>query len=198
MTHNADDNFTQLKKLSDQYLQPIGVSSDVILELFNEQSDWAFIVQLDALLDTVARQTLRQALFFQKCDKSFSEKGALGDFVDKLPYTGGASVLKLLELMGSPKEEYKFVKYVRVIRNKYAHDIRRRDCSILELIHEANETRQLFYSFALADPEFDYEELRGMVEGNPNILRMTMLQAAMVFLYLMHNALTVSKPNNES
>lgn len=62
MTDNADDNFTQLKKLSEQYLQPIGVSSDVILELFNEQSDWAFIVQLDALLDTVARQALQRWL----------------------------------------------------------------------------------------------------------------------------------------
>lgn len=137
-------------------------------------------------------------MFFQKYDGSFSEKGTLGDFVDKLSYTGGASVLKLLQLMGSPKEEHKFVEYVRIIRNKYAHDIRKRECSIIELIHEANETRQLFYSFAFADLEFDYNELRKMVEANPNILRMTMLHATMVFLYLMHSALTVSKPNKEN
>lgn len=79
-----------------KFCEGVGLHKDLISEILKTDSDWAFILKVDALLESAAKQILREGLRFKILNKVMRNE-ILDDFVDSLPMNGRTSLLKLLD-----------------------------------------------------------------------------------------------------
>lgn len=105
---------------------------DIVPKILKTDSDWSFILKLDALLESVANDIIQHGLQIQLLKQTFRNE-SLDDFIDSLSMNGRTSLLKLLDAAGLPSEELAFVEITRVVRNAYAHNIEFADLSLTEL-----------------------------------------------------------------
>lgn len=186
------NSFIELTRLADEYLKPIGMGEDLVIDLYLEKSDWAFVVQLDATIETISRAVLGGALTFYSADASVSPSGSLSDFTKKLGYSGRTSVLSLLEAMAFPKDQVNFANCVRHLRNRFAHNIQNREFGIYEMWERGGGKAKDLYLLAYASEEFDFATLKTSFQENGHLFRMTMLQAAMVFMFRLNDQFALS------
>jgi hypothetical protein len=133
--HKAEtiDRFAVLLEEAQKFCIAVGLHKDLILEIAKADNDWAFILKIDALLETASKEIIRHGLRLKILNRVI-KNDVLGNFVDSLPINGRTSIIKLLEAAGCPPEDTGFIEATRLVRNKYAHNIKFVDVSLIELI----------------------------------------------------------------
>jgi hypothetical protein len=136
------ERFTILLEESEKFCEDVGLHKNLIREIIRTDSDWAFILKIDALLESAAKHIVRNGLRIKLLNRVMQNE-TLDDFVDSLPINGRTGILKLLDAACLPPEELAFVETIRKVRNIYAHDIRFADVSLMELVKQRNDRSQL-------------------------------------------------------
>ncbi|CAN7437921.1 hypothetical protein [Neorhizobium sp. LjRoot104] len=175
--------FNALVELADRYCGPIGVGKDLIISLFEEQSDWAFIIQIDALNETACRDIISRLLSLGGLEPAKEED--ISSFVSGMSYQGRTSVIRLLKMTGIPPEHTDFVDTVRTVRNTFAHDIRSVSRSLMDIIGERNDKSRVLKILSYIE-QYDEEAVAEMFAKDPALLRFVILQQCLTFLYLIH------------
>jgi hypothetical protein len=166
---------------SAKFCKRVGLRKDLIHQIVRTDTDWAFILKIDALLETAAKHIVRHELQVRLLTQVFKGE-ALDDFIDSLAINGRTSILNLLEASGLPDEELRFVEITRVVRNAYAHNIKFADLRLIELIKPRNDRSRLI-KYLSNIQTYDEAKLITRYEKDPGFLRFCIISAAMRFLF---------------
>lgn len=168
----------------------MGLQKDLIQKIIRTDSDWAFILKIDALLESAAKHIVRHGLRIQRLKQTF-RNGALDDFIDSLSMNGRTSLLKLLEAAALPEDELRFVEVMRLVRNAYAHNIEYADLSLTQLINSRGDKSRLI-KYLSGIKTFDEAKLMAGYEKDPIFLRFCIIDSVMRFLFYAYHL--TSKP----
>jgi hypothetical protein len=175
------DRFGILLKESQKFCKRVGLQKDLILKILKADSDWAFILKVDALLESAAKHIIRHGLQIRLLKQTF-RNGSLDEFIDSLSMNGRTSLLKLLEASGLPSDELGFVEVTRLVRNAYAHNIEYADLGLMELI-KSREDKSRLIKYLSAIKTYDEAKLIASYEKDPMFLRFCVMDSAMRFLF---------------
>jgi hypothetical protein len=175
------DRFGVLLEEAQKFCEGVGLHKDLVSEILKTDSDWAFILKVDALLESAAKQVLRHGLRFKILNRVIQNE-TLDEFVDSLPMNGRTSLLKLLGAACLPPEELGFVETIRKVRNTYAHNIKFADVSLIELVKQRNDKSQLIKHLS-AIKTYDEPDLIASYEKDPRFLRFCIIDSTMRFLF---------------
>jgi len=189
---DGSERFTILLKESEKFCETVGLHKDLIREILKTDSDWAFILKIDALLESAAKQILRTGLRIKLLNRIIQNE-TLDGFVDALPMNGRTGLLKLLDAACLPPEELGFLETIRKVRNIYAHDIRFADVSLIGLVKQRNDKSQLI-KYLSAIETYVEVDLIAQYEGDPGFLRYCVIDSTMRFLLYAYH-MTVKFPN---
>jgi hypothetical protein len=173
--------FGVLLEESQKFCEGVGLRKDLITQILKTDSDWAFMLKIDALLESASKEILRQGLRIKLLNRVIRNE-ILDDFVDTLPMNGRTSLLKLLDAAGLPPEELGFVEVTRRVRNAYAHNIEYADLTLIELIKQRQDKSQLIKHLS-AIKSYDEADLIASYEKDPSFLRFCIIDSAMRFLF---------------
>jgi hypothetical protein len=81
------DRFTILLEESEKFCEGVGLHKDLIREIIKTDSDWAFILKIDALLESAAKYIVRTGLRIKLLNRVMQNE-TLDEFVDSLPLNG--------------------------------------------------------------------------------------------------------------
>jgi hypothetical protein len=186
------ERFTILLEESEKFCQGVGLHKGLIREILKTDSDWAFILKIDALLESAAKQILRTGLRIKLLNRVI-QNAALDGFVDALPMNGRTGLLKLLDAACLPPEELGFVETIRKVRNIYAHDIRFADVSLIQLVKQRNDKSQMI-KYLSAIETYVEADLIAQYERDPGFLRYCVIDSTMRFLFYAYH-MAVKFPN---
>jgi len=184
------DRFGILLKESQKFCRQVGLQKDLILQILKTDSDWAFVLKVDALLESAAKHIIHHGLQIQLLNRVHRSE-SLDDFVDSLHMNGPTSLVKLLRASALPEEEVRFVETTRSVRNAYAHDIRFADLRLIELIKTRNDKSKLIKDLS-AIRTYVESDLIASYEKDPIFLRFCIIDSVMRFLFYAYH-LTVKK-----
>jgi hypothetical protein len=175
------ERFTILLEESEKFCEGVGLHKNLVREIIKTDSDWAFILKIDALLESAAKHIVRTGLRIKLLNRVMQNE-TLDGFVDSLPINGRTGILKLLDAACLPPEELAFVETIRKVRNTYAHDIRFADVSLIELVKQRNDRSQLLkYLSGIAT--YVEADLIDHYEHDPGFLRFCIIDSTMRFLF---------------
>jgi hypothetical protein len=83
---NVNDRFLYLYEESKSFFASVGVAHDLLLKIFRADSDWEFILKIDALLETAVKEVMKKSLGFNNEGKFVG--GQLDEFIEALPING--------------------------------------------------------------------------------------------------------------
>ena len=183
------DRFEVLLRESRKFCKAVGLHDDLILQIFTADSDWSFIIKVDALLEAASKEVVRRSLGLTIGGKEI-KSDKLDEFVDALPMSGRASLLSLLEATGCPSEHRHFIEAVRRVRNAYAHNIKNMDIPLFDLITRRSDKSHLLKNLSPISPE-NYEEssviqMYTQAEGY-KVLRFGIIDETMRFLIIAYH-----------
>ena len=174
------DRFGILLKESQKFCKRVGLQKDLILKILKTDSDWAFILKVDALLESAAKHIIHHGLQIQLLNR-IRRSESLHEFIDTLSMNGRTSLLKLLHAAGLPDDELEFVEVTRLVRNAYAHNIEYADLNLVELIKSRKDKSRLVKHLS-AMKEYDEVDLLASVTKDPMFLRFCIIDSTMRFL----------------
>jgi hypothetical protein len=175
------DRFTIMLEESEKFCEDVGLHKDLIREIIKTDSDWAFILKIDALLESAAKYIVRTGLRIQFLNRVIQNE-TLDEFVDSLPINGRTGILKLLDAACLPPEELSFVETIRKVRNIYAHDIRFTDVRLIDLVKQRNDKAQLI-KYLSGIETYVEADLIAWYERDPGFLRFCVIDSTMRFLF---------------
>jgi hypothetical protein len=181
----AADRFDILLDESRKFCEGVGLHKDLILQIFRTDSDWAFVLKIDALLESASKQIIRRSIRLKVLNRSVSNS-VLEDFVDSLPINGRTSLLRLLEAAGCPAEEHGFIEAIRRVRNAYAHNIRFVDTTLIELIKQRGDKSHLIKNLSAIENYIE-SDLIASYERDGGFLRFGIIDSAMRFLFFAYH-----------
>ena len=184
------DRFGILLNESQKFCKKVGLQKDLIPKIIKTDSDWAFILKVDALLESAAKHIVCHGLQIHLLKQTF-RVGALDDFIDSLSMNGRTSLLKLLEAAALPEEELRFVEVTRMVRNAYAHNIEYADFSLTQLINSRGDKSRLI-KYLSGIKTYDEAALMASYETDPIFLRYCIIDSVMRFLFYAYHL--TSKP----
>jgi hypothetical protein len=186
MADESEDRTTYLRRESEALCKALGLRENILTEAFQEESDWAFIIKIDALLEMACRELIRKFLRLE-VQGEFLKNEKLDDFIDSLSIVGRTSVLSLLEASSIPIDHRNFIRDVRTIRNRYAHDIRVIDASLVDTILARKDKTSLLKNLsAISEAGYKEAEFIELITKDPGLLRFTILDETMRFLAVVH------------
>jgi len=181
------DRFRVLYEESQKFCESVGLQKDLIIAILRTDSDWAFILKVDALLESASKHILRRGLRIRLLRRNF-QNDTLEEFVDSLPMNGRTSLLKLLEAAGLPPEELGFVEVTRLVRNAFAHNIEYAGLNLIELVKMRPDKSRLIKHLS-AIRTYDEASLIADYEKDPSFLRFCIIDSTMrVLFYAYHLA----------
>lgn len=190
-----EERFQILYENGKAFCVAVGLPETLIADIVKSDTDWAFTLKIDALLETAAKHFIRHGLRFRYLNHTIQNK-ELEDFVDSLPMNGRTSILKLLDACGIPDEERGFIEMTRVVRNAFAHNIHYAGLRLIDLIKtRSDRSRVLKYLSAIAT--FDEAHLITSYEKDPSFLRFCMLDSLLRFLFYAYH-LSISSPKQRA
>ena len=186
------DRFGILLKESRKFCKRVGLGQDLIMQVMRTDTDWAFILKVDALLEGAAKHVIHHGVRIQYLNRTLQSE-ALDDFVDALPMNGRTSLVQLLKASALPDEEIRFVETTRLVRNAYAHEIRFADLRLIELIKSRNDKSRLIKDLS-AIRTYEEANLIASYEKDPIFLRFCIIDSAMRFLFYAYHLTSRKKP----
>jgi hypothetical protein len=175
------NRFTLMLEESEKFCESVGLHKDLIREIITTDSDWAFILKIDALLESAAKYIVRTGLRIKLLNRVM-QNDTLDEFVDSLPLNGRTGILKLLDAACLPPEELGFVETIRKVRNIYAHDIRFADVRLIDLVKQRNDKAQLV-KYLSGIETYVEADLIAWYERDPGFLRFCVIDSTMRFLF---------------
>jgi hypothetical protein len=175
------DLFTIMLEESEKFCEGVGLHKDLIREIIKTDSDWAFILKIDALLESAAKYIVRTGLRIKLLNRVM-QNDALDEFVDSLPINGRTGILRLLDAACLPPEELGFVETIRKVRNIYAHDIRFADVRLIDLVKQRKDKAQLV-KYLSGIETYVESDLIASYERDPGFLRFCVIDSTMRFLF---------------
>jgi hypothetical protein len=163
----------------------MGLPRDLIMQIVRTDSDWAFILKIDALLEAASKAVIRHGLRFKLLNRVI-QKDTLGEFVDSLPMAGRTSLLILLDAAEFSPEDCGVVEAVRKVRNAYAHNIKNADTKLIELIKQRGDKSQLIKQLSPIET-YDEKSLIASYEKDGRYLRFMITTSAMRFLFVVYH-----------
>jgi len=185
------DRFGILLKESQKFCKRVGLQKDLIPNIIKTDSDWAFILKVDALMESAAKHIVRHGLQIKLLKQTF-RNGALDDFVDSLSMNGRTSLLKLLEASAMPEDELRFVEVTRLVRNAYAHDIEFADLTLPQLINSRKDKSRLIKHLS-GIKTYDEAKLMASYEKDQIFLRFCIIDSVMRFLFYAYHLTSKTK-----
>jgi hypothetical protein len=179
--YDGPDQFSILMEESERFCEGVGLKKDLIRQIIETDTDWAFILKIDALLESAARHIIRTGLRIKLLNRVMQNE-TLDEFVDSLPINGRTSIVKLLDAAQLPPEELGFVETIRKVRNIYAHDIASADISLIDLIKQRNDKTQLI-KYLSGIETYVEKDLIAHYERDPGFLRFCVINSTMRFLF---------------
>lgn len=179
------DRFGALLEEAQKFCEAVGLHKDLILNIVKTDSDWAFILKIDALLETASKEIVRHGLRLKILNRVIGND-VLGDFVDSLPMNGRTSLLKLLEAAGCPPEDHGFIEATRRVRNAYAHNIKYVDVRLIDLIKQRQDKSHLLKNLS-AIKHYDEADLIASYEKDGGFLRFCIVDSTMRFLFFAYH-----------
>jgi hypothetical protein len=170
---------------AENFCRAVGLPHDLILTIAQQDSDWAFIIKIDALLETAAKEIIRRALQLKILRRVFQNE-TLTEFIESLPVRGRTSLIKLLEAACCPIEDIGFIEATRRVRNAYAHNIKLVDVSLVDLIKQRGDKSELLKKLS-SIATFDEAKLLASYEKDPKFLRFCIVDAAMRVLFFAYH-----------
>jgi hypothetical protein len=182
--------FDILLEEEQKFCEALGLRKDLIMEIARTESDWAFILKIDALLETASKEIIRRGLG-RKILNGIAHNDPLWNdglwgYVDSLPMNGKMSVLKLLEAAGCPTEEHDFIEAVRGLKKSYANNIKVLGVALIELIKKRPDKTHLLKTLSAVE-NYDEAGLIGIYEGDGGFLRFCILERTMRFLFFAYH-----------
>jgi len=177
----GQERFTIMLEESEKFCESVGLHKDLIREIIKTDTDWAFILKIDALLESAAKYIVRTGLRIKLLNRVMQNE-ILDGFVDSLPINGRIGILKLLDAACLPPEELGFVETIRKVRNIYAHDIRFTDVSLIELVKQRNDKTQLI-KYLSGIENYVEADLIAWYERDHSFLRFCVIDSTMRFLF---------------
>jgi hypothetical protein len=184
--------FSEAKK----FCRKVGLPPDLISTIAKQDSDWAFIIKIDALLETASKEVIREALRLQVLNRVF-QNDTLADFVDSLPINGRISIVTLLNAMHCPTEDIGFIEATRRVRNAYTHNIKLVDVALIDLIKQRGDKSELLKKLS-SIATFDKAKLIESYEKDPQFLRFCILDTAMRVLFFAYHVALKGKRKRPS
>lgn len=165
--------------------QALGLHPNTMLEIFKSDSDWGFILKIDALIETAAKEVIRGILRPNMNNDHFTND-ELQRFASGLPMNGKTSLLKLLQAARCDPDICDFIEATRNVRNTFAHNIRHANDSLLTVIQTRQDWRALLKRLT---PIINYqdEEWLKLVEADNKLMRFSVLHYTLVFLTLAYH-----------
>jgi hypothetical protein len=179
------ERFTVLLEESEKFCEGVGLHKDLVREILRTDSDWAFVLKIDALLESAAKRILRTGLRIKLLNRVIQNE-TLDGFVDSLPMNGRTGLLKMLDAACLPPHELGFVETIRKVRNIYAHDIRFADIGLIELVKQRNDKSQLI-KYLSAVETYREADLINSYERDPAFLRYCVIDSTMRFLFFAYH-----------
>lgn len=179
------DRFGVLLEESQKFCEAVGLPKKLIFDIAKTDNDWAFILKIDALLETASKEVIRHGLRFKLLNRVI-QNDTLGDFVDALPMAGRTSLLVLLDAAGFGPEDVGFIAATRKVRNAYAHNIKLLDVSLIDLIKSRGDKSELIRHLSSIE-KYDEKDLIESYEKDGGMLRFSILDAAMRVLFLAYH-----------
>jgi len=190
------DRFSVLYEESQKFCEGVGLQKDLIITILKTDSDWAFVLKADALLESASKHILRHGLRIRLAKRTFQNE-TLDEFVDSLPMNGRTSLLKLLEAAGLPAEELGFVEVTRLVRNAFAHNIEYAGLRLIELIKIRPDKSRLIKHLS-AIRTYDESALIADYEKDPSFLRFCIIDSTMRFLFYAYHLAVKEKANRQA
>jgi hypothetical protein len=175
------DQFAILLEESEKFCEGVGLHKDLISQIVKLDTDWAFILKIDALLESAARHIVHTGLRVKLLNRVMQNE-RLDEFVDALQINGRTGILKLLDAACLPTEELAFVETIRKVRNVYAHDISSADVSLIDLVKRRNDKSQLLKHLS-GIANYAEKDLIATFERDPGFLRFCVMHSTMRFLF---------------
>src|ERR1700733_598299 len=175
------ERFTILLEESEKFCEGVGLHKNLVREIIKTDSDWAFILKIDALLESAAKHIVRTGLRIKLLNRVMQNE-TLDEFVDSLPINGRTGILKLLDAACLPPEELAFVETIRKVRNIYAHDITFADVRLIDLVKQRNDKAQLI-KYLSGIETYVEADLIAWYERDPGFLRFCVIDSTMRFLF---------------
>lgn len=163
-----------------RFCASLGLRDDLIREITWAEDDWTFILKIDALLETAAKEIIRRSLKRQ-AENELTVGGELSDLVDSLPINGRPSVVRLLRDAQCPVNDLNFIESVRRLRNSFAHNIRSVDQSLIEVIKQHPDKSRLIKDLT-SSREYSEAGMIRLFEGDGYLLRFAIADTTMSFL----------------
>ncbi|HET6217062.1 MAG TPA: hypothetical protein VFE27_08600 [Acidobacteriaceae bacterium] len=179
------DVFGIMLKESEKFCKRLGLHKDLILKIVRTDSDWAFILKVDALLEAAAKHIIHHGLQIQLLKRT-QRNETLNEFIDSLSMNGRTSLVTLLEAACLPDEELKFLEIARIVRNAYAHNIKYADMSLVELLKTRNDKAKLLKHLS-GIREYDEAKLLTDYEKDPMFFRFCIISSAMRFVFFAYH-----------
>lgn len=186
LTKTSEELLRDLLDGSHKFCEAVRLQEDLITQIIDTDNDWAFVLKVDALLETASKEILREHLR-SMLPGSGAKTKAMDEFAEGMALRGKTSVIKLLEAVGFPKADICFIEAVRDVRNAYAHDVRNLDVRMIELIKRRSDKSGLLKRLGLLSEPSD-AKLLATHEKNPNILRFGIIASTLRFLNLAYRA----------
>jgi hypothetical protein len=188
MADRVENRFELLFEESKKFSNVVNLPEDLILKIYRAETDWEFIIKIDALLEAAAKHVVKAHLNLAESEKD-DDAHAYDDFVDALPMNGRTSLLALLKVNGCPPEMTNTIESVRRLRNGFAHDIRLTDSRLIEIIKGRTDERHLIKTLCQID-KYDEAKLIKDFENDPGFLRFSIVDATLRFLIMVYNVVT--------
>jgi hypothetical protein len=180
--NSEDDRFERMFNESKKLAALIDVPDNTILEIYKAQSDWEFILKIDALLEAAVRKVVKTNLV----GTARMNKGAIEKFIDTLPMRGRTSLLELLKGCGCAESEIALIDCVRRLRNGFAHDIVQVKLSLIDVIKKRNDKSTLIKGLSYIQ-NYDEADLIKMYEKDGSVLRFGIVHGTLIFLILAYH-----------
>jgi hypothetical protein len=174
---NEESRFTRMLSESKKLTALINVPDETIAEIYRAESDWEFILKVDALLEAAVKKMVKTGL---------SGAGGINPetveaFIDTLPLRGRTSLLSLLKGTGCAREEIDLIDCVRRVRNGFAHDILQIRLRLVEVIKKRSDKSQLIHGLSYIG-NYDEAELIKAYEDDGGLLRYSIFHGTLIFL----------------
>jgi hypothetical protein len=178
------ERFEVLYNESKKFSNAVGLPEDAIIEIYHADSDWEFILKIDALLETASKEVIKRSLVIKQSDKTLA--GALDGFIDALPINGRTSLLSLLKATGCPSDILSLIGAVRRARNGFAHDIKQVNSKLIDVIKSREDKSSLVRGLSMIET-YNEDELIKMYEADGDFLRFGIVDGTLQFLVLAYH-----------
>ncbi|CAN5307627.1 hypothetical protein BH10PSE11_BH10PSE11_06190 [soil metagenome] len=177
---SRENRIEDLLAEAQKFCASMGLRENLIREITWAEDDWTFILKIDALLETAAKEIIRRSLK-REAESDLVVEGESRDFIDSLPINGRTSIVRLLKDANCPSDDVNFIESVRRLRNSFAHNIRSVDQSLIEVIKQHQDKSRLIKDIT-SSREFSEEGMIRLSEGDGYLLRFAIADATMSFL----------------